>query len=74
MDAVVGAVEVERVGSAFADADGDGGFVGVGAAVQVGELDGSGVVGQQAEDVAGYDGGELCGSPSSRTTAPRARA
>ena len=60
-DAVVAGVEVEGFGSAFADADGGGGFVGVGEPVEVGELDGAGVVGEEAQCAAGFDGGELGG-------------
>ena len=59
--AVAVEVVVEGLGSAVAQAEGGGGFVGVGEAVQVGELDGADVVGQQAQRAAGFDGGELGG-------------
>jgi hypothetical protein len=52
---VVGAVEVEGFGSAFADPEGGGGFVGVGEPVQVGELDRSSVVGEEPEHAARFD-------------------
>lgn len=61
MGAVVAEVEVEGFGPAFADANGGGGFVGVDEAVEVGELDGSGVVGEETKHAAGFDGGELGG-------------
>ena len=60
-DPVVGGVELDALGAAVADREGGLCFVGVVEAVQVGELDGVGVVGEEAQGAAGLDRGELGG-------------
>ena len=59
VDSVVVEVVVKGFGSPVAEAQGGGGFVGVGEAVQVGELDSADVMSQEPQRAAGLDRGEL---------------